>query len=43
MKNLSQTIEGLVNDKRENEDTCGDTIRKFHENRMRYKDVIEKD
>ncbi|CAD8122362.1 unnamed protein product [Paramecium sonneborni] len=43
LKNLPQTIEGLINDKRENEDTCGDTIRKFHENRMRYKDVIEKD
>ncbi|CAD8195762.1 unnamed protein product [Paramecium pentaurelia] len=43
LKNLPQTIEGLINDKRENEDACGDTIRKFHENRMRYKDVIEKD
>lgn len=43
MRNLPHTIEGLVNDKRENEDPCGDVIRKFHENRMRYKDVIEKD
>ncbi|CAD8209407.1 unnamed protein product [Paramecium pentaurelia] len=43
LKNLPQAIEGLVNDKRENEDACGDMIRKFHENRMRYKDVIEKD
>ncbi|CAD8111991.1 unnamed protein product [Paramecium sonneborni] len=43
LKNLPQTIEGLINDKRDNEDACGDTIRKFHENRMRYKDVIEKD
>lgn len=33
----------MVTDKRENEDACGDTIRKFHENRMRYKDVIDKD
>ncbi|CAK57366.1 unnamed protein product (macronuclear) [Paramecium tetraurelia] len=43
LKHIPQTIEGLINDKRENEDACGDTIRKFHENRMRYKDVIEKD
>ncbi|CAD8212499.1 unnamed protein product [Paramecium octaurelia] len=43
LKNMPQTIEGLINDKRENDDGCGDTIRKFHENRMKYKDVIEKD
>ncbi|KAM3130481.1 hypothetical protein pb186bvf_017390 [Paramecium bursaria] len=43
LKNIKSQIEFQIKEKSEQDPKCGEIIRQFHETRMKYKEIVEKD